>query len=87
MARGTGKTAAQMKAAAKGAYFVWCNDRLEYPKALAADIGRPDLHIVSPSWAFHDSAFHLRGVCQQIVVDHAFIPGEDNQTRLRRSSR
>lgn len=78
--RGTGRTTAQMLAAAKGAYFVWCNGTsLGYAKALADFLGRADLHIVSSVWAFQERGLHLRGVCQQVIVDHAFIP--DARTR------
>ena len=87
MDRGTGATTQQMQDAPKGAVFVWCNNRLEYPRALARKIGRDDLSIVSPYWL-------ERGWAGQkftdLVVDHAcsLSAGEQNGlkyaiTRLR----
>jgi hypothetical protein len=73
--RGTGRTARQMKAAPIGAVFVWCNDRLDYPKTLARAhwVNRPDLLIVGPQWL-------ERGWIGQrfsgIVIDHATHLGE-----------
>lgn len=77
MDRGTGATTQQMQDTPKGAVFVWCNNRLEYPRALARKIGRDDLSIVSPYWL-------ERGWAGQkftdLVVDHAcsLSAGEQN---------
>lgn len=48
--RGSGRTTQAILAAPKGAVYVWVNNRLEYPKALAHKLGRDDLKIVSPEW-------------------------------------
>lgn len=45
-----GITTKIIKSLEKGAVFIWCNSHLHYPKRLAADLGREDLEIVSPSW-------------------------------------
>ncbi len=68
MERQIGLTTQQMQAAPKGAVFVWCNERLEYPRALAHKMGRDDLNIVSPHWLERIFVGHaLTG----LVVDHA----------------
>ena len=58
------KTSEQMKAAPKGAVYVWVNSNLIYPKALACVVGREDLRIVGP---------HMVEVLahREMVVDHA----------------
>lgn len=48
--RGMGRTTAQIQALPKGGVFVWCNNKLEYPKLLAKKLGREDIHVVGPSW-------------------------------------
>ena len=69
MERGEGATTQQMEAAPKGAIFVWCNGRTDYPILLARKIGREDLQIKSPSWL---TSHVWRGVSLAgIVVDHA----------------
>lgn len=67
--RQTGRTTLQMRAAPQGAVFVWCNEELFYPKALARDIGREDLKIISPRGIEWGQA--SRGRIPGIVVDHA----------------
>ncbi len=49
--------------------FVWCNGRLDYPKALAKKLERRDLEIVAPS-VFESNYFHGRRI-SGLVVDHA----------------
>lgn len=39
-----------MKAAPKGAVYIWVNQHLDYPKDLARKLGREDLVIVGPDW-------------------------------------
>jgi hypothetical protein len=58
-----------MESAPKGAIFIWCNGRKDYPERLARSIGRGDLQIVSPNWLESDrwKGMHLNG----IVIDHA----------------
>lgn len=63
-----GRTSAQMQAAPLNSVFVWCNGRHGYPRALARHLGRPDIHIVSPSWVGSGRAL---GCAHTIVVDHA----------------
>lgn len=67
--RGSGRTTEQMLAAPNGSWYVWCNNRLDYPRLLAANLRRNDLHIVSPGY-FHDESC-LQGSSRYIVVDHA----------------
>ncbi len=70
MARGDGTTTRQMQDAAKGAYFVWVNGQLQYPRRLAAKIGRDDLNIVSSE--FFGDMHRWRGIeFSDIVIDHA----------------
>ena len=76
--RGSGRTTDAMHSAPPKAIYVWCNDRLDYPKRLALDIGRKDLQIVGPSW-LRDGWYGLE--YPAIVVDHATHLG-DEQIRL-----
>lgn len=68
MARGDGETTRQMMAAPAGAYFVWCNNTLHYPKSLAVQLKRDDLKIVSPEWL---DPMRVRGLRVRVVIDHA----------------
>ncbi|WP_167313395.1 hypothetical protein [Ralstonia insidiosa] len=68
MDRGTGRTTAQMEKAPTAAVFIWCNDRLDYPKRLARSIKRRDLQIVGPGWL--ENGWIGRRFTG-IVVDHA----------------
>lgn len=70
MARGEGRTKAQMTEAARGAIYIWCNGVLSYPKALAQYLGRQDLHIYSPS-ALDDHRLYAGRRLSGIVLDHA----------------
>ena len=65
--RGSGRTSEQMQAAPLNTVFVWCNGQHGYPRALARHLGRPDIHIVSPSWV--GSGWAL-GCAHTVVVDH-----------------
>ena len=76
--RQTGRTTAQMKAAAHGATFVWCNDALTYPKDLARGLGRADLRI-EPFSAMEDGGARLFGRECQIVLDHALTLNDRTQ--------
>lgn len=68
--RGTGRTTEQMRAAPIGAFFVWVNDRLEYPKDLSRSIGRTDLQIIRPSkLERHESFAGVRAPA--VILDHA----------------
>lgn len=66
--RGTGATTRQMKAAPRGAIFIWCNEYLHYPRLLARHLGREDLHIHEKSVL---DGVRLRGLRVPIIVDHA----------------
>jgi hypothetical protein len=63
-----GHTSTQMKAAPKGAYYVWHSATKAYPKALAAHLGRKDLNIVAA--AFFGYKGRGRGMKAKIVIDH-----------------
>ena len=58
-----------MQGAPNGAHYVWVNNSLSYPKALAAKLGRDDLIIVSPNFFRSDRwlGIEIKG----IVLDHA----------------
>lgn len=67
--RGSGVTKSQLESLPLHGVFVWCNDRLEYPRALAQSIGRLDIHIVSPGWLEDD---RWRGMKMTgLHIDHA----------------
>ncbi len=66
--RQEGKTTRQLQAAPQDAVYVWPNDHLAYPKALARHLGRIDLLIVAPGWLCDA---HLCGRICEIVIDHA----------------
>lgn len=69
--RGTGRTTSQLRNAAHGAVFIWCNDRLFYPKTLARDLGRGDLVIYGPS-VLCNGGTQLMGIpAPEIILDHA----------------
>lgn len=73
-ARGVGITTAQMLKAPKGAYFVWADDILAYPTALAKKLGRHDLKIRGRR--FITEGIQWRGINPAtIVIDHSFIAG------------
>jgi hypothetical protein len=70
--RRSGCTTEQMLGAPRGSMFVWCNDRLGYPRGLADSLGRKDLMIVGPSWLHESTIRRLdRRSMPTIVVDHA----------------
>jgi hypothetical protein len=75
--RNSQHTTKQMLAAPIGAVYVWCNDRLHYPKSLAETLGRTDLEIKPLSWLRHDNLAGRK--LSGIVLDHACEM--DNQTR------
>ena len=66
-ARRSGKTTAQMQAAPRDSYYVWCNGNLSYPIELAKRLGRADLKIVPPSWLNEQNV--RKGV--EVELDHA----------------
>ena len=80
MDRQTGLTTQQMRDAPKRAVFVWHNNRLEYPQALARKIGRDDLNIVSPYWL---SSECIGKKFTGVVIDHAAILSVSQQNGLR----
>lgn len=69
MARGEGTTTTQMRNSPKRAVFVWVNSHLDYPKRLAAKLGREDLEIVSPNWL--STAQWIGRTFPALVLDHA----------------
>lgn len=74
--RGKGHTTQQLKDAKLGALFIWCNSRIDYPKALARHLGREDIKIVSPS-VLECNGERLRGLTlPEIILDHACVPDE-----------
>lgn len=83
--RGTGRTTRQLQSAPLGAIYVWCNERLDYPRVLAKAhwVNRPDLWIVGPS--------HLteRAISREntLVIDHATELTEKQKQALRKFER
>lgn len=69
--RGIGRTTWQMDHAPRGAFFVWCNERLAYPNLLAAGIYRYDLQIVGPSWLAQEKWLGLE--LPGIIIDHSLL--------------
>ena len=67
--RGTGITTRAIESAPKQAVYVWVNTRLDYPKDLAAKLGRRDLEIVSPGWLTSDQ-WRGRNL-SAVMLDHA----------------
>lgn len=67
--RGTGRTTRQMKAAAPGAIYIWCNERTAIAKPIAVTADRADLRIVGPSWL--DGRRWMGLELTGIAVDHA----------------
>jgi len=80
--RGTGRTTAQMKAAPKGAIFVWCNPCLNYPRQLAKGLDRIDLVIIPPSLLEEHRWKGLR--LTGLVVDHDTRLTEEQAQTLER---
>ena len=68
--RGSGRTRAQIITAPKNAVFVWPNEELWYPKALAQDELRTDLRIVGRAWLNTERNFCMEGAID-VVVDHS----------------
>ena len=67
-----GLTSSKMRSAPIGAYYVWVNSSLYYPKALARHVGRVDLQILRPSDLSAHSLEKLLGRTPlPIVLDHA----------------
>lgn len=69
--RGTGRTTKQIKEAPQGAYFVWCNNVLWYPRQLAAKLGREDLNVVGKSWIMGERYYGVDP--ERIVLDHYIV--------------
>ena len=67
-----------MRDAPAGAFYVWCNRDLGYPRALAQHLGRWDISIVSPGW--YERVRRWPGSLPEgteVIFDHAFsIPGK-----------
>lgn len=75
--RQTGRTTRQMETAPIGSLFIWVNARLDYPKLLAARLGRTDLQIISPG-KLEQGAIALRGQrFSSILIDHAALLTDD----------
>lgn len=69
--RGTGVTRDQIRNAAHGAVFVWCNDCCDYPKRLAEAVERIDVRVVPKSWLRNR---HFMGQqFTEIILDHAAV--------------
>jgi hypothetical protein len=64
-----GRTSRQLQDAPQGALFVWCNERISYPKGLARFLKREDIEVLPLS------ALSFVGMCNRcpsvVIVDHA----------------
>lgn len=80
--RQTGRTTRQLRGAALGALFVWCNEAVSYPKTLAADIGRHDIQIEPLSILDRGYIVRFRGcIWSEVIIDHAArLTGEQAAT-------
>lgn len=67
--RGMGRTSKQLEQMPKRGLFVWCNDRLDYPKNLCRHLGRQDIQIISPTQLCQERCAGL--IFSAVVVDHA----------------
>lgn len=67
--RRTGRTWRQIETAPIGAIFIWPFSRLDYPKDIAAKLGRSDIKIFSTDQLNEPNA--LRGFVAEIIVDHS----------------
>lgn len=77
----TGKTCDAMRAAPRGALYVWENEDFQYPRALAVKIKRSDLSIVSPKM-FDGGGYRLRGQAVPVILDHATELDDEQQSVL-----
>lgn len=64
------RTTDAIRSAPHGAVYVWCNDCLDYPKSVAARLGRADLRIL-PVSVLGEGGIRLSGLARPVVVDHA----------------
>lgn len=67
--RGTGKTTKQLKEAPLYSVFIWCNNNLHYPIALARSLKRIDIKIVAPNWIESDEWHGIK--LSGVIIDHA----------------
>lgn len=70
--RGSGRTRSQLDKAPSKAVFVWCNDKLEYPRALAYVVGRGDITVLRSRWLDEPVLQFSRNVTD-VVLDHALV--------------
>jgi hypothetical protein len=68
--RGSGRTTSQMKLAPENSVFIWNNEILDYPRELAASIGRFDLKILGLQ-CLDDIRIFSGKIYPKIIVDHA----------------
>lgn len=62
-------TSGQMLEAPLGAFYIWPNDKLHYPKRLARWLDRGDLKVVSPGWLVRDVPL----ADKLIILDHETV--------------
>lgn len=68
--RGTGITTRQLQHLPKNGVFIWCNNDISYPQALARKIGRPDIKIYRRGILL--SPYRLSGMTlTEVWCDHA----------------
>ncbi len=67
--RGEGATTKQMMDAPQGAFYLWCNDNMAYPRNLAHSLQRDDLRVMPLSWLRYENLAMSRHI--PLVVDHA----------------
>ena len=76
-----GRTTCQMLAAPQDSTFVWCDNRLSYPRRLASDLGRNDLTIRPLSWLSFRSVLGRLPV--HVTIDHFVAAAMLNLEQLK----
>lgn len=70
--RRSGRTTDQMVKSPRKTIYIWCNDKLEYPRRLANYLGRGDIRVVPYSWIAESDFRRLKTFDQKdIVWDHS----------------
>lgn len=77
----SGRTTKQMTDAPRGAIYVWPNRQFYYPFKLAEHLKRSDLVLSTPD-LFDNGGYRLRGQAIPIILDHATVLNEDQQSAL-----
>jgi len=77
MEKQTGKTKRAMQQAKRNSFYVWHDEKTDYPKSLAKYINRKDLKIVHSNW-LSIGTINEYGI-QRIVIDHNYKITPENK--------